>query len=361
MSRNAHIPAAPKVEQILRILERRIRHGDYHGRDVPTERELATEVGVSRMTARKALQRLVKQGLLLRQPSGRVAANGTASGSLRLALLVPSLASQDVERWRLGLERVAHQFDASVRAILYLHWDDPAIIDALDSFDGVFVHPSCEEIPERIIDRFRGAGRGVVILGRDLSVEGLPSIDLFPPVFIQRLLDVLADLGHRSVDCFNVQTVDPTIQQRIEQWNLWRAVHRFGGRLLGDSIQAYDIPLPQAYAQAGHLLAQGQFTSTAVLCTTLPAAVGLIRAMRDRKIAVGEDVSICVINDEGLGRYMSPSITGIEMPDPAAYLSVCFEWMQRRGEGWIGSLLMQPTQVPLFVGETTGPCKVAAT
>ena len=33
--------------------------------------------------------------------------------------------------------------------------------------------------------------------------------------------------------------------------------------------------------------------------------------------------------------------------------------MQRRGEGWIGPLLMQPSQVPLFVGESTGPCPAA--
>src|SRR5690606_37999957 len=188
---------------------------------------------------------------------------------------------------------------------------------------------------------------------------GIPSIDLFPPVFIQRLLDALEEMGHRSVDCFNIQTIDPAIQQRIDQWNLWRAVHRMTGQLLGASIKPYEIPLAQAYEQAGQLLDAGRFTASAVLCTTAPAAIGLIRAMRDRKIQVGRDVSVCVVNDEGLCRYMSPSVTGIEMPDPAAYLTVCLEWMQRSGEGWIGSLLLQPTQVPLFFGESTGPYKAA--
>jgi LacI family transcriptional regulator len=351
-------PSVPrfKAEQIQRLLERRIRHGDYFGRDLPTERELAQEIGVSRMTARKAVQRLVDQGLLLRQTNGRVTANRDKADQLRVAFLVPSLSSQDVERWRLGIERAAGRLKASVRTILYVHWDDPAIVDALDSFDGIFVQPSCEPMPARIVSRLREAGRAVVVLGRDMTASGIPSVDLFPPVLIQRLLDHLAELGHRGVDCFNIQTIDPVIEQRIEQWNLWRAVHRMGGSLLGEPIRPYDPPLLQAYEQAGRLLDEKRFTTTALLCTTTPAAIAAMRAMRDRNIRVGVDVSVCVVNDEGLGRYMSPSLTSIEMPDPLSYLSVCIEWMQRSGEGWIGSLLMQPTQVPIFIGESTGGC-----
>src|SRR5205807_225087 len=95
---------------------------------------------------------------------------------------------------------------------------------------------------------------------------------------------------------------------------------------------------------------------TALCCTTAPAAIGAMRAMRDRRIEVGKDVSVGVINDEGLGRYLSPSLTSIEMPAPEPYLAVCLDWMRRAGAGWVGSLLLQPQQLPLYVGESTGPC-----
>jgi hypothetical protein len=88
----------------------------------------------------------------------------------------------------------------------------------------------------------------------------------------------------------------------------------------------------------------------------MPAAIGAMRAMRDRGIRVGVDKSVCVCNDEGLGRFMSPSLTSVEMPSPDAYLAICMEWMRRSGDGWIGSLLMQPTEVSLFKGESTGRC-----
>lgn len=366
---NGHEPAFSavkkprlKAEQIEQILELRLKHGDYQGRELPTERELSVELTVSRATARKAVQRLIDRQLLARLPNGRVAASRQGADGMRLAFLVPSLSSQDIERWRLAIERAAAMFGASVRTMLYVHWDDPTIVDALESFDGVLITMSCEEVPPRILHKLRGAGRHVAVLGRDLTAHGIPSVDLFPPVFLQRLLDHLAEEGHRSVDCFNIQTVDPVIESRIEQWNLWRAVHRFGGSLLGEQIQAYGEPLMQAYEQAGRLLdgkagpgGNESFTASAILCTTAPAAIGLLRAMHDRKMTIGAGgTSVCVVNDEGLGRFTSPSLTSIEMPDPLPYLSVCMEWMQRAGQGWVGSLLMQPKQVPLYVGESTG-------
>lgn len=357
-----------KAEQILKILELRVKHGDYQGRDLPTERELAIELNVARATARKAVQRLIDKHLLERRPNGRVAMTRAGANGLRIAFLVPSLSSQDIERWRLAIEQTAGVFGASVRTMLYVHWDDPAIVEALESYDGVLITMSCEEIPARILTKLRSAGRNVAVLGRDLSAAGIPSVDLFPPVFLQRLLDHLADEGHRSVDCFNIQTIDPVIESRIEQWNLWRAVHRFGGNLLGEQIQAYAEPLVHAYEQAGRLLdgkggpsGDASFTASAILCTTAPAAIGVLRAMHDRKMTIGAGgTSVCVVNDEGLGRFMSPSLTSIEMPDPLPYLSVCMEWMGRAGEGWVGPLLMQPKQVPMFVGESTGPAAVAA-
>jgi DNA-binding LacI/PurR family transcriptional regulator len=371
IARGSSLPSVKprfKAEQIQKILELRVNHGDYQGRELPTERELAVELGVSRATARKAVQRLIDRRVLERRPNGRVSMNRDEAQGLRLAFLVPSLSSQDIQRWRLAIERAAETFKASVRTALYVHWDDPAIVEALESYDGTLITMSCEDVPPRIVDKLRSAGRNVAVLGRDLSAAGIPSVDLFPPAFLHRLLDHIADEGHRSVDCFNIQTIDSVIESRIEQWNLWRAVHRFGGNLYGQQIKAYDEPLVHAYEQAGRLFdgrggASGneQFTATAILCTTAPAAIGVLRAMHDRGLKIGAGgTSVCVVNDEGLGRFMSPSLTSIEMPDPLPYLSVWMEWMQRAGEGWVGSLLMQPRQMPLFIGESTGRAPATA-
>jgi DNA-binding LacI/PurR family transcriptional regulator len=352
-----------KIKQIQSILERRIRHGDYLLTGLPAERELSREVGASRMTARKAIERLMEKGLLERQPNGRLTIRRDLNARLlTLAFLVPSTSSGNVERWRLALETVARDANASVRTILYVHWDDPVLLEAIENFDSVFLFPSGEEIPSRIITRLQEVGRSLAVLEQDFTAYSIVSVCLFPPFFTQRLLDKLGELGHQNVDCFNVQTLDPIITNRIEQWNLWRATHRITGRLHGEPVPPYtpyEVQLTWAYEQMCKILDNGKLKASAVFCTTAIAAIGAIRAMRDRGIKIGEDISICTMNDEGLARYLSPSLTCVEMPDPTPYLRMCVERMQSTNNEWVGSLLIQPSQPQLFIGESTGPAKAA--
>jgi LacI family transcriptional regulator len=346
-----------KIEQIQRILERRIRHGDYLLTGLPAERDLSNEVGASRMTARKAIERLLKQGLLKREANGRLAiSTGTLNSQIRVGLLVPTITSGNVERWRLAIEQSATDFNSRLRTILYVHWDDPIIIDAMESFDCVFVFPSCEDIPPRIIDRFREAGRSLIMLEDDYSAAGIRSICLFPKFFVQRLLDHLGELGHRHIDCFNIQTTDSIIRGRIEQWELWRAMHKIRGSLVGQAVRPftpYNNQLDHAYTLMKETLAQNKIEGTAVFCTTAIAAIGAMRAMRECGINVGKDISVCTINDEGLAKYVHPSLTCIEMPDPGPFIRICLERFKATEEHWTGSLLIQPSVASLFTGEST--------
>jgi LacI family transcriptional regulator len=348
-----------KIKQIQTILERRIRHGDYLLTGLPPERELSKEVGASRMTARKAIERLLEKGLLQRQPNGRLAIkkNDAAEGLATVAFLVPSTSSGNVEKWRLAIETAVGDAGGRVRTVLYVHWDDPAVLDAIENFDNIFLFPSCEEMPERIIRRFKEVGRSLAVLEQDLTAHNITSICLFPAFFTQKLLDVLGELRHRSVDCFNVQTLDPVIAGRIEQWNLWRATHCISGQLHNEAVRpytAYEAQLRWAYDRMRKIFDDNGLKAKALFCTTAIAAIGAIRAMRDRGMKVGEDISVCTINDEGLARYLSPSLTCIEMPDPTPYIRMCIERMQSANGEWLGSLLIQPSQPQLYIGESTG-------
>jgi LacI family transcriptional regulator len=105
------------------------------------------------------------------------------------------------------------------------------------------------------------------------------------------------------------------------------------------------------------ILSKNELKATALFCTTAIAAIGAIRALRDMGIKIGGDLSVCTVNDEGLARYMSPSLTCIEMPDPTPYIRMCLEQMQSSDNKWSGSLLTQPSQPEVFIGESTGPVK----
>jgi LacI family transcriptional regulator len=350
-----------KTKLIQTILEQRIHHGDYLLTGLPAERELSEEVGASRMTTRKAIERLLEKGLLKRQTNGRLAVRKDAvDGLTTFAFLVPSTSSGNVEKWRLAIETVARDMGGRVRTILYVHWDDPVLLDAIENFDNIFLFPNGEKMPERIIMRLKEAGRSVVVLEQDFTAYGIASVCLFPAFFTHRLLDVLGSLGHRRVDCFNIQTLDPVITDRIEQWNLWRATHRINGQLHGEPIEPYspyEAQLEWAYDHMCKILSKSALNTTSLLCTTAIAALGAIRAMRDRGIKVGQDISICTINDEGLARYLSPSLTCVEMPDPAPYIRVCIERMQSADKEWVSSLLIQPSHPQIYMGESTAKAR----
>lgn len=60
----AYIPHHRRIEQALRERIARLQPGDR----MPSDAELRAEFGVSRMTARNAMQRLADEGLIARRP-----------------------------------------------------------------------------------------------------------------------------------------------------------------------------------------------------------------------------------------------------------------------------------------------------
>lgn len=349
--------AMKKHQNIANLIRRRVVNGDYTLKSLPPERQLAAEVGVSYMTVRQAMRDLVEGGVLVRQSNGRLSVGRVSEGSgrhLQLALLAPTFNSPVVELWQVAIERAASRMDGVIRPVLLLHWDDPIIQDSLERFDGVFLVPLPEEIPSNVEKRLRSAKR-LVVVDQDMSHLGIPSVRLFPSVFVQRLLDHLAELGHRRIDCVNVHPMHPVIEQHIEQWNIWRLAHGCQGRLIHESAPPYTAPFATAYQLVKRQLDEKKLDATALLCITAPAAMGAIRALHEHGIRPGKDVSVCTVNGEGMAEVLIPSLTSLEAPNPEPYVAACLDWILKGGKDWIGPLLIQPAEVRLVARESTAP------
>ena len=348
----------PKYESVSDLIEKRIRFGDYALKDIPPEERLASEVGVSRMTARKAVLHLLEKGLLVRQPNGRVAVNreGLSGGAMQLALLMPAWQSSFLESWQIAATQVASKFNGIIRRVDFVHWDDPLIGEALDRFDGVLLYPSTDPVPPHIMDRLCEHRTPVVVLDADWSMHGLRSIDLMPNSQTNQLLDHLADLGHQRIACLNTQPVTLDIPERIKQWESWMSERGWAGRLISEPVAAYGDPTARSYEVMTKFLRARKPDFTAMLCVTAAAAIGAMRDLLDAGIRIGHDVSVCAINDEGMGRYLNPTLTATQIPDIEPFLEVAFEWIQQRKPDWDAPMLLQPSSVPFFVGESTGPC-----
>jgi DNA-binding LacI/PurR family transcriptional regulator len=269
---------------------------------------------------------------------------------------VPTFSSRDIERWQRAITKVASEKGYHVRPVLYTHWDDTLLLDTLDGFHGVFFIPIPGIIPPQIINRLKQAER-VVVLDQDLSVHGLPSVRLFPPISVQRLLDHLESIGHRKIDCLNTQPECAVTLQRIEQWKIWMAAHGFSGTLFDEPVQPCEDTLSKGYLATKQLLSTGDMNATALFCVTAPAAIGAMRAIYEAGYRVGDDIAVCAVNGEGTAAYQTPSLTAIESPDSYPYIATCLEWITDRERSWTGPLLLQPSEVPLCIRESTVPSK----
>ncbi len=338
---------------VIELLSKRIAQGDYALTPLPTERELAVEAGVSYMTARKAVRRLIDRGLLVRAHAGRLRVSGSEGDRrvLRVAFLAPSFASADIERWRLALEAASHSLAVVIRPVLYLHWDDPLVRDSLGGFDGVFLVPNNEPLPERVRQQLLTAGP-VVILDEDWSHLGLPSLRLCPARSVGRLVEHLAERGHRRIDCCNVQPHNPVITGRIDQWRQAVASSGLAGELIDAPIAPYERPLVAAHRVLAERLARGWRPASALIGITAPAGIGALRALHEHGLAGGRDVALAVVNGEGLADYCVPSLSAIELPDATPWFSRCLEWMIRGGD-WSGALLMEPADAQLVIRESS--------
>jgi DNA-binding LacI/PurR family transcriptional regulator len=348
----------PRYRQVTDIIRTRIIHGDYALKAVPSDRQLAEELGVNFMTVRRGLQLLEQENLIVREANGKVRVGRVQTGRkkhLNLAFVVPSLESQNLKAWRFALERATSDMACSIRPVLYMHWDDPMLADSLKGFDGVFLAPLSEKLTSAALERLRRPEHPLVVIDHDYSAYGIPSIRLFPPVFIHRLLDHLEALGHRRIGCLNTEPENSETLTRINQWKIWGAAHGCPGTLVHRPVP----PLGGSTSlRAREVMAETlrkPRKETAWFCTTMPAALGAMRAMLDAGIKPGKEIAVCAANGEDIAALLNPPLTTLDMPDPVPFLRIAVEWILKGGSAWEGSLLLEPSSVPLVVRASTDP------
>lgn len=342
-----------RYSEVMSVIERRVRAGDYLLRSIPGERKIAEETGVSYMTARRAVTELLKKKVLIRHPDGSLGPHPTLGGEhtrFGVALLYPAFPSAYLAQLQQVVSAALESHRLTLRPVFYVHWDDPVVLEAVANAGGAFVIPSTDPPPPAVVDAIRA--NKVVVLDGDLTSAGVPSIRLFPDQHIARVFGHLRKLGHRRIDCVNTQQHNPDIDRRIALWRDLLAAHGCTGRLWDSPAPSFSDPTPFAHELMAQAIDAAALDATALLCTTFPAALGAARAAWERGRVVGRDLSICTMNIEYPARFVCPSITGLDMPDLSPILAQCLEWF-KNGDGPMRPLLLEPIEPRFYLGEST--------
>ncbi len=347
------MPAQAKYTQVAAVIEKRIREGDYLVEEIPGERKLADETGVSYMTARRAVTKLIEERVLTRGTNGTLEVHPKFAKQSKLAevaLLYPAFPSDYLTQLRGLVANAAEQYGFGLRPVQYVHWDERTVLETVEQAKGTLLIPYGPEIPHRLVEEFRE--HKTVILDGDFSGLQLPSIRLFSDDCIRRVLEHLAGLGHRRIDCINSQNHNSEIYRRIALWRSFLEEEGLEGKLWDEPAPLYTDPTHTARELMRGVIAERDALPPALIATTCPAAIGSARACWEADVRVGGDVALAAMNLEPVAEFYCPSITGLTTPDLRPVLSACFEWFGRNRK-WKGEYLLQPSETALNLGEST--------
>ncbi|MBV1856722.1 LacI family DNA-binding transcriptional regulator [Catellatospora tritici] len=207
----------------------------------------------------------------------------------------------------LGIERAARTAGYSVSVVALEQLDHDAVADALDRLTAQAVAGVAVIAP--LLSVFE-ATRTLMAAGPAVVVEpdaeaDLPTVAVDQVAGAQLAVGHLLDLGHETVWHLSGPQAWSQARSREDGWRqaLQAAGRRVPPVLVGDWS-------PRSGYEVGLDLAERPDVS-AVFCANDHQALGLLRALHERRVRVPEDISVVGFDDIPESRYLSPPLTTV--------------------------------------------------
>ena len=299
-----------KYRQMVELLEQRIHNGEYPGGRLPAVRQLATDAGVSYLTARKAIQELKDSGMIAHNESNRkIVIRKTTTRRPLVGVIAPFWHFSD---WMRSIRDVTWELGGMVRFVSYSSNSDPVITEALNAeFDLLFVVLPSDQENARLLDRLHRFGKRVIVLFQDLSDEGLRSMIGVSPEPIKILMARLLERGCRRIDLVgtgNHNSAD--IVGRIRVWREFLSEHKIPGSFLDPGIRPFEHPESKVRKTLLHYFSTG-VEPDALYCLTPGGVLGIYRACYEKNLRIGKDVSVFSFGEIEHARILTPALATV--------------------------------------------------
>lgn len=309
----------PRYLRIQRILETQILEGKLPaGSQLPGERALAKQFGVSQMTVNRAIQELVRRGRLYRRSGAGtyvtdavqpVRAHGVVMvipyaehPQADTYLREPFRAVRDVAQERQLPLQVVQAEVTEYEQTAHKHADGALL----------FIAPPMEAYD--VLERLWRDGKRFVVMGASWQSSPFPCVDSDNFGGARRAVKYLLSLGHRN----------------IAYLNGWQGSTNCADRLRGyqQAMEKWNVPVtPEWIVQAGsdsHLAveARQQLTDllihaervTAIFTAGYYLALEAFSLLRSLGMRVPEDVSIIGFDDPPSAAHLSPPLSTVRQP-----------------------------------------------
>lgn len=347
-----------KYTHIAQMVARRIEKGDYATQAFPSARKLATDVGVSYLTARKAISHLAQTGTLEQLENGRmeIAQNPKRNQEgMRIAMLVPALQSFAFIEWFDCITHVVQNFGGTVRVVPYVHDNDHLITQTLGGdYDGFFLIPPAE-ISEPVKQQLQRMVGKVVVLWYDMTDMGHPRLDGGAFLNISKLMAHFHDLGCKRVDCLCTQKKRKlgSVDIRINHWEKALDHHQMSGHLWRWDEPEKLVSEMRAYELTQRMLDSDGPMPDALFCVTNQPVMGVYRCLYDAGLVVGKDIAVGSFGAPERSKLMVPSLTTINTGPSVKYVKQAVQWLLCSGQSKLKSMHLEPTNCKVLIGESS--------
>lgn len=370
-------PIYERIYETLReeILQRKYNIGDR----VPSEKELADDYNVSRITSKKALEMLAEVGLIVRkpgkgsfvadesEPSAEASSTENRAKHTLIGLVITDFGNTFGTEMIYGMERASADNDSFLvlrRSFGLPENEEKAIRAFLElGVDGIIVFPAQgefynAEILKLVIQQFP-----LVLVDRHLKGVAAASISTDNISAARTGTDYLLDLGHKQICLLTPPPMDTTaIEDRIE--GFVRA-HAERGVLVDRSLWLDEITstLPNSFHQPNmnqdiemiktHLRSNPHIT--ALFAMEYNIALLAKAAVEQMELQIPGDISILCFDSPPTTLGSGYQFTHmIQNEDEIGKLAVENVLKLKRGEKVSNRTTLD---AKLIIGESTGPAR----
>ncbi len=304
----------PIRTQFRSIIVERIAQGAYAAdRRIPSERDLATQFGISRTSVRETLAELISEGVLFRSGRGTFVAAAAArrptSNVRQIAMLISSeifhFVPTGYDRILSGVSEVC--LDAGCQVVFQPLTPDasPMPLGPNSEVGGFLIAGG---IQRPMLEKLAVLSKPLVLVDLLLNSRGWPSVGIDYASGVAKAVDHLIALGHREIGFLGFPT-----SAKYEAY--WRTLERH--RLPYHPRHVRFLQLDELESgittgyHAARFLMSGGSPPTALIATNDLVALGVMEALR----VSGKDVPgyLSVIGCDDLDRTSNPPLTTIRV------------------------------------------------
>jgi len=313
-------------EEVKKDIRRKIEEGAFKDKKLPSEKELCRQYNVSQITIRRALAELVNENYLIRQQGKGtfIKEKKELPKSLAILALLPLSANTFFydefygEVWK-GMEEEANLSGFNLLFSTHSPYLEHKKISleniASDRICGVIV---INELDRRYLYTMRDKGIKVILL--DYTMDDFPAVvsDNVGGGF--EATRYLISQGHEKIACFVVPSFGNSYPLRAEGYK--KALEAFKlkeyfiftpgeEKISGEGIEEME---ELGYKTCRNFLRKGRKDITAIFAVSDAVALGAMRALKEEKIKVPEDISIIGFDGIVDGIYADVPLTTMDVP-----------------------------------------------